>query len=110
MTEMMFPDQCIVHMTSYDSDCQGCKTELAAINKQESDTNVESAKIVGQLESIGYETDSMVIAAVKIDTLIDSLFISNAKQRAKFDAAVAVNLLREMVRQQAEVNRQRLLS
>jgi hypothetical protein len=62
------------------------------------------------LEGVGFETDSMVAAAVKIDTLIDSLFMSNLKQRAKFDAAVAVNLLREMVRQQTEINRQRLMS
>jgi cobyric acid synthase len=107
---MMFPEPCIVHMQSYDDHCDACAAEIGAINQQQSDTNIETAKIVHALELEGYEVDEGVHIAVKLDTLIESLTGKNPKGRAKFDATVAVNLLGEMVRQQAQAARETLLS
>lgn len=108
--EMMFPEPCIVHMSSNDADCDVCKTEIAAIEEQMIATNKEIVSIVSQLEMQGYDVDVTIHLAAKLDTLIASLLKGNHKAHAKFDATVAVNVLREMVNQQAEVAREKLLS
>lgn len=108
--EMMFPEPCLVHMSSNDADCEHCSAEIGAINTQQFDTNREIVKIIAQLEAQGFDIDPSVHFSTKLDTLIDSLLKGNEKARAKFDATVAVNVLREVVRLQGEAAREALLS
>lgn len=108
--EMMFPEPCLAHMSSNDDECETCLAEMAAIEKQKIDTDKETLSIISQLGLQGYEVDPLVHVAIRLDTLISSLMGRNAKAVAKFDTTVSVNVLREMVRQQAEAARERLLS
>lgn len=110
MPEMQFPEPCILHMTSNDEDCAECTAEHAKISEQTLAANKETVKIISQLEAQGFEVDTLVHTEMKLTTLIDSLFGKNVKARAKFDCAVATNVLNEMVRLQAEAARERLLS
>lgn len=110
MPEMQFPEPCILHMSNNDEDCEACTAEHRAIAEQTLAANKETVKIVSQLEVQGFEVDTLVHTETKLTTLIDSLFGKNLKARAKFDCAVATNVLNEMVRLQAEAVRESLLS
>lgn len=102
MTDEAPEEQCVVHMTDFDPDCEMCKAELATIERTHN-TNAAANQLLEQrLAARGTPVPAVNVIALRLNTLIESACGGNPKTRARFELSFMANYAAAL--QQADRN------
>lgn len=91
MTEVAPEEQCVVHISDFDPDCEMCAAELASIENATRNNALANSMIERRLQAQGRPVSMTNIIALRLDTLIASACGENPKTRAKFELAFMSN-------------------
>lgn len=97
-------EQCVVHITDYDPDCDMCRAEVFAIQHAVRNSAVANSQIEHRLAQQGRPVSMTNVIAIRVDTLIAFACGGNPKVAAKFELAFMANYasaLQEAERQPA---------
>lgn len=103
MTDEAPEEQCVVHISDYDPDCEMCRDEVTAIEFAVRNNAQANSQIEKRLGSLGRPVSMTNVIAIRLDTLIAMACGGNPKTRAKFELTFMVNYASAL--QQAERQR-----
>lgn len=100
MTDDAPEEQCVVHITDYDPDCEMCKSEVAEIQHAVKNNAIANTQIEQRLRNQGRPVSMTNVIAIRLDTLIAMACGGNPKTAAKFELTFMANYASAL--QQAE--------
>jgi hypothetical protein len=110
MTDTASPTEpCVVHVTDYDTDCEMCATELAALEGVITAMARGNQEVVTRIAHMGTLPGTEEFLALRVNTLIAWLFGGNRKMRLRFEVGYLMNVASTLAASEQKAARAQLL-